>query len=102
MEIKVINGEVIDTEEMKKSARDSWFEMADDVLSHMFLSKAAGIASELFTEEEANAYIVERSKHYIEKYAAMDKNSLHKLMLGQMLQREAREILETLGGEADD
>ena len=81
---------------LKEDARNSWFEMVDSALDHIFLSKAAGIMSDLFTEEEANEYIIEKSNHYIEEYAKLDNDEAHELMLKKMLASQARDLLEEL------
>lgn len=64
---------------------NAWKKMVDGMLDSMFMSRQASINSELMTAEEADAFIMETSKKYMEKYANMDDDDIHRKMEVEIL-----------------
>lgn len=64
---------------------NAWKKMVDGMLDSMFMSRQASINSELMTAEEADAFIMETSKKYLEKYANMNDDDIHRKMEVEIL-----------------
>ena len=69
----------------------SFESMVDEMMSSLFLSRAAHIKSGVFTEEFADEIIKERSNYYLEKYGKMELEELRIKMLFEILGSELLE-----------
>ena len=69
----------------------SFESIVDEMMSSLFLSRAAHIKSGVFTEEFADEIIKERSNYYLEKYGKMELEELRIKMLFEILGSELLE-----------
>lgn len=90
-----------------EEVRQSWIAMVDRSMYRVFISRQAQINAGIMTAEEADEIIIAVSKKYMDKYASMDDELIHKIMLKDLLGGlldELEEItyeMET-GGMEDD
>ena len=73
--------------------RDSWLAMTEGMLDGLFLTRTAVIRNELLTAEEADKFIMEKSREYMNKYDAMSDGEIRKKMERQIVEHLLERIL---------
>lgn len=65
--------------------KQSWVEMVDSAMYRVFLSRQAQINAGIMTAKEADEIIVATSKKYMDRYANMDEDKIHAIMVRDLL-----------------
>lgn len=69
----------------KAEVKKSFVNMVDHAMDRVFIARQAQINAGIMTAEEADEIIIELSNKYIEKYANMSRQEIHKIMLKDLL-----------------